>query len=247
LSEQLKCLVRLQFLENRKAALLKTQAETPLRLQRLDQEFSRLESEYLLKKNEYQHIQKLHRSVEREISELEYRLARSENRKNKVKSNREYQAVLKEIEDLQREISDKEDEALRFMEELDALEREIATLAKEVASKKEQIAREKERLLQEREQVNDRIAELERLQEEIKEKLQPDLLRRWNFLLERCNGIAVAPVENGVCQICHLNLPPQKFIELQKDENIMVCPNCHRFIYWPGREEYELSSGSEDI
>jgi predicted nucleic acid-binding Zn-ribbon protein len=56
----------------------------------------------------------------------------------------------------------------------------------------------------------------------------------------------VAAVENGVCQVCHMIIPPQKFIELQRDQDIMQCPHCHRFIYWPGHEGYCLPEGEAD-
>jgi len=53
-------------------------------------------------------------------------------------------------------------------------------------------------------------------------------------------GIAISPVIKGVCQMCHLGIPPQKFNELIKGETLMTCPNCMRIIYWGEDERYQL-------
>ena len=63
-------------------------------------------------------------------------------------------------------------------------------------------------------------------------------MKRYDFLLEKCGNIAIAAVQNGICQVCHLNIPPQKFIEVQRDEAIHTCPHCQRFVYWAESEAY---------
>lgn len=240
MSEQLRFLVELQYLEDKKAALLKSRDGTPQQLARLDQEFSRFEGEYLLQKAEFEHSQKMHRTVEQEIADLESKLIRTKTRMTSIKNNREYQASLKEIESLKREIGDKEDQVLAFMETIEALQGTMKDMEKEVAAREQTLEQKKQELRGKSEQVADKMARLESMQNEILQQLDPDLLKRWRFLLERQGGTAVAAVEKGVCQICHLNVPPQKFIELQRDEQIMVCPHCHRFIYWPGHEQYSF-------
>jgi hypothetical protein len=45
------------------------------------------------------------------------------------------------------------------------------------------------------------------------------------------NGIAVAPVVDGVCQECRMNLPPQAYIELMRMNELQMCPMCQRLIY----------------
>jgi len=64
------------------------------------------------------------------------------------------------------------------------------------------------------------------------EKIDSDLLARYERLRERRQGLAVVAVVGGLCQGCNINIPPQQTIELQKDPGtIMNCPFCNRIIY----------------
>ncbi len=43
--------------------------------------------------------------------------------------------------------------------------------------------------------------------------------------------MAIAKVEDAVCEGCHMNIPPQMYNELQRFESLMYCPQCQRIIY----------------
>jgi predicted nucleic acid-binding Zn-ribbon protein len=238
LLEQLKYLIELQSLENKKNWLIRTREETPQRISGLEKEFAHFQGEYLVKKSEYDNALKMRKSLERDLVDLEDKMARSKQRTNEVKTNKEYRALLKEIEEQKRETSKKEDRLLEIMEVIDSMKEEVEKLAGEVEERSRQVEKDKETLSAQSEQVGARIARLEQLQQEVFTKLDPELLKRCRSLLEIGGKIAVAPVQNGVCQICHMSIPPQKFIELQRDQSILHCPNCHRFIYWSEHEMY---------
>ncbi len=238
MQEQLKYLVELQILENKKAELIRKREETPLRIAALDKEFAAFESEYLLKKTEHDNAVQLRRSEEKEIADLEARIRRSRQKEHEVKTNREYHALLKEIQDLQDEINAREDHVLELMEKIENLSKELKTLSQEVERRRKAVEEKKASLQQECDQVDEKIARLEALQADIRTKLSPVIFNKWNTLAQRYKGVAVAPVTQGVCQICHLNIPPQRFIELLRDQDILTCPHCHRFIYHPENEAY---------
>ena len=44
-------------------------------------------------------------------------------------------------------------------------------------------------------------------------------------------GYAVAPGVKGICQGCHMALPPQLSNVLARMESIQTCPRCSRMIY----------------
>jgi uncharacterized protein len=238
LLEQLRYLVELQFLMDREAGLIRSREEAPLCIAELEGEFAQFESESLLKKTEYDNAVKMRRTLEHEVKDLESRLARSKTRSSEVKDNREYKAVLKEIKDLESGISSKEDQILHCMETIDRLETEVKELAKELEKRKEKLAKDKEQVNLQSLQVNDRLAKLERMQQEVRAKLDEAIMKRYDFLLEKRGNIGIAAVQNGMCQVCHLNIPPQKFIEVQRDEAIHTCPHCQRFVYWAESEAY---------
>lgn len=238
--DQLRYLIKLQILQDRKNSLLRSHSEAPKRMVELEKDYQRFEADYLLKKAEYDHAAEMHRSLERSISDLETKVNRSKQRMREVKTNKEYQAILKEIDDQKRDTATKEDQALEYMESMEALGRELKVVEQDLQEHKKKLDQDKEALRIQSEQVQEQLDELEARQNEIREHLASDLLRRCNVLLQRPSRVAVAAVEGGVCQICHMNIPTQKFIELQRDEAILQCPNCQCFIYWPGHEGYQI-------
>ena len=244
--DQLKCLIEYQAVEDKKSGLIRSYEETPKRIAELEKEFEVFEGDYLSKKAELENSRKMHKSLEQAIADLEARIARSKTRMSEVKTNKEYHAMLKEIEEVKKEITGKEDAALELMSGIEALSGELEGIEKEVAERRKKLEEGRAQLETENAGLKERLDRLESLQQLVKDKLEPDLLKRSEFLLKKQAGIAVAAVQNGVCQVCHMNIPPQKFIELQRDEAILACPHCHRFIYWPGHEGYCVLEGNLD-
>jgi predicted nucleic acid-binding Zn-ribbon protein len=96
----------------------------------------------------------------------------------------------------------------------------------------------------ERARADSQIGVLRRQQEELNPQIPADLLQTYRVLRAHRSGIAVAPVVQGACQMCHMNLPPQLFIDLQKDEHVLHCPACQRIIYWVGHEAYHSAAAN---
>jgi predicted nucleic acid-binding Zn-ribbon protein len=60
------------------------------------------------------------------------------------------------------------------------------------------------------------------------------LLRKYDTVLQRRNGVAVVTVEDGrTCGGCHMQVPPQALIEIRRSASVQVCPNCQRILYVP--------------
>jgi predicted nucleic acid-binding Zn-ribbon protein len=99
---------------------------------------------------------------------------------------------------------------------------------------------EKERIavLKQMEALDSDIEVLEKERVRFCQAIDVELLKRYNFLKERKGGLAVSPVIKGVCQTCHLGIPPQKFNELIRCQELLKCPNCHRMIYWGEDERF---------
>jgi predicted nucleic acid-binding Zn-ribbon protein len=240
LLEQLKYLVELQFLVDKKAGLVRAREETPRRIEELERQFAEFEGEYHQKKMEYENALKMRRSLEQDVKDLENKLARSKSRTHEVKTNREYQALLKEVEDLREDIRIKEDQTLEYMEVIERLDKEVKSAGKDLEARRKQLEEDKEKVRQESDLVDTRLGALEVLQEEVRRKMDPVIVKRYDFLMVNRAGSAVAAVQDGTCQLCHLSLPPQKYVELQRDDAIMNCPSCLRFIYWQGNDAYQV-------
>jgi predicted nucleic acid-binding Zn-ribbon protein len=238
LQDQLKYLIQLQVLENKKKAFLDELEDIPRKKVKFEKDFNEFESQFLMKKTELDNQRKFHRELEKQIAMLEERLRRSRQKESEVKTNKEYRALLVEQEEIKREISEKEDQLLECMERIELLQQEVRALERQVAERREALRKDLESLDVKRHEIEKKLVQLNKLQEELKVKLDAQLRKKCEFLMEKKNGITVAPVEKGVCQVCRVSIPPQKFIELQKNESLINCPHCQRFMYWPHHEKY---------
>ncbi len=67
-----------------------------------------------------------------------------------------------------------------------------------------------------------------------------ELRRRYEMIFSRRGGVAVVIIQRGICTGCNMNIPPQLFNQIQRNESVILCPNCQRMLYWqPEREQAE--------
>jgi hypothetical protein len=64
-------------------------------------------------------------------------------------------------------------------------------------------------------------------------------LSRYQTVAKNRDGQGMAPVLDGLCQICRLSIPPQLFNDLQRNEKLINCPNCARIVYWKDHPDFK--------
>ena len=68
-----------------------------------------------------------------------------------------------------------------------------------------------------------------------------DLRRRYELIFQRRGGLAVVEIRAGVCLGCRMNVPPQLANIVRRNEQVNVCPNCQRIIYFRPEPQEEAS------
>lgn len=231
-------LVLLQKLDNEITRVKRVAQDGPKRLAEVDLEMTQarekvdqslaLEKDYL----------KRRRELEIEIADTEEKLKQNQTRQLRVKTNEEYRAILKENDYLKKSNSAREDEILELMEKLESLSEENKTLKKWLEEQTSHIGRRKEEIEQ---AIATSLKELERLEVERKEivgNISVRPLAMYERMFTALHGRAVVAIINGVCQECHLQIPPQQFNDLQRNESLMTCPYCNRIIFWQEHEDF---------
>lgn len=57
------------------------------------------------------------------------------------------------------------------------------------------------------------------------------LLQEYERIFSRRGGVAVVALANETCQGCHMHVPLQMCLELQKNSSLAFCPHCHRILF----------------
>jgi predicted nucleic acid-binding Zn-ribbon protein len=154
-----------------------------------------------------------------------------ESRLNELKTPREYAALARELDIAKKTNLTADEELKRLSTEYLDIKKQVEASEAVVGEKEAVAAREGEEIKTALEGVQDRLRALEEERARLLKDVEPSLLSRYERLRKQRGGIAVVPVVLGTCKGCQRNIPPQMANNLITAQEIMTCPNCHRFIY----------------
>lgn len=242
MKEKMKLLIELQACDRKIKEIQFSKSQGPLKIQGLREELAAMDRQAQDGHDRLESLKKDRKKLETDIQDLDGKIQKAGIKLGNIKKNEEYTAVLTEIEYLKKLKFTTEDRVLQLMEEIDQTEgqmREFKFGKAETSSRVEAgiVAVERETEEQDRE-----ILALEENRDRLTPALEKDLLKKYRLLLERKNGQAVSAVIRGVCQTCHLGLPPQRFNELLKGDSLITCPHCNRLVYWGEDQDFQTAS-----
>lgn len=232
-------LIVLQDCDNKIREIMNKRDEGPLRVKKLAEELDVVARKFQEKNDRLNLLKKDSRKIEQEIQELEEKIEKSNIKLSLIKSNKEYKAVLKEIEDLKHVKFQTEDKAIQVMEEIEELEKICSENKEKEAELRKAFESDKEEIERELEALEEELKILDAKRDTFTHAIDQDLLRKYLYLRDHKAGQAISPVLGGVCQICHMNIPPQTFNELIRGDSLMTCTNCNRIIYWAEDEHFQ--------
>ncbi len=177
-------------------------------------------------------LEKKKRDKENGLDAINEKIKKLKARIAEIKTNKEYQAHLKEIESVEKERYTVEDEILFVMEEIEASSKKIESEEAKLRTEKDKIEAFKKHLEKEMLDAEKELLTLEETRLRIVDNIDKETYKQYIVLIESCNGIAVTEAKEEICQGCNMNIPPQLFVEIKKNEEIINCPQCRRILYY---------------
>lgn len=232
MKDKIKVLIQLQEADNRIQDLLDQKNQGPLKIKALADEMEAVSSGFREDEERLDTLKKERRSLENEVEDLDQGIRKSNEKLSNIKSNKEYGAALKEIEELKKRKGRIEDELLQQMEELEQVTERCKENKDKLSDLKTVFERDKKAVQEELIQIDKELKKQEKKREAIAKQADPEFLSRYQLVRERIGSSAISPVIGGVCQSCHMGIPPQMFNELMKCFELTSCPHCNRIIYW---------------
>jgi len=232
LREQLELLWELQKIDLELKGIKEEKDRYPKEMKKLEEK-QKIEKERIQKEKEkIESLEKTRRQKEGQLNSEQEKIKRAEGRMFEVKTNKEYQALLSEIDAMKAASSRMEEEILQVMDEIEELKKDLLKREKEVKVTLEKIEGERKKL-QEKMGHDENIwsKQIER-REVLSKQIESKLFKLYNTLKEKRQGVGVVSVKHETCQGCFVNVPPQMFIEVQKNNALIRCPNCNRILYW---------------
>jgi len=182
--------------------------------------------------------EKRRRELEATMADEAERIKDRQTKLMSIQTNREYQSILKEIEDTKTANTQREEELTLLMEQSELIEKKIDEIGKRCAQQESQLESDRQRVEQEAVKLEAEKHKITKAREAQAKKVDDRYLNRYEKLRVNRNGLAVTGVTAGVCRGCNMNIPPQMFNLLLREQELLTCPTCNRMMYYqPERQE----------
>jgi uncharacterized protein len=171
------------------------------------------------------------KSVEWEIDDLTVKIKDTEKKLygGKIFNSKELSSLQQETDDLKKRRSALEDKSLGLMEDLELTRKAINSSKEELAKMEIQWQAQQKQFVVELLQLKASQTVLESNRQQITALIDADTLFTYQELRKR-KGVAVAKVEQGICQGCRITLPNTD-LQRAKGGGVVRCSSCGRIIF----------------
>jgi len=230
--EQIEQLVVLQKVDTEMIGLERILEDAPKQLRNLQEKQAYLLQQQEVIQEKIDVLLEQKGRIEFEIENDSQKVKKSKNKLMLVENTKEYHAMMREMDNLEKMNRVREEELNNLLADLNDLEGRKESLQKDIDALGETISAQQSTLDQELADKRARLEILNKDKSHASEAVPAPILARYNFIRDRIPNPVIVPVSEGVCKGCNVVIPPQTFIDLQKGEQILSCPNCLRIIYW---------------
>ena len=230
--EQIRQLVELQKVDD-DIHMVKQQLErAPNELKSLEQRFSATEAQrnYILDK--LSHLQDQQKRLSHEIDDDSARIKKSKNNLMQVGNQREYHAMMREMDSMERINRSREEEKATLLEELQSQNEALTEINATYNALKAELEEKHSSMDVKLQTARDDLEKLAERRALVGAAIPRPVFQRYEFIRKRLEHPVIVAVKDGICSGCHIAVPPQSFIELQRGQQILSCPNCQRLIFW---------------
>ncbi|MFP5222546.1 MAG: zinc ribbon domain-containing protein [Acidobacteriota bacterium] len=230
--KQIEQLVMLQLIDGEMIALKSELANAPKEIQGLEKKFQDTEAAKEQVREKLNYLTDQLKRLETDLADDSVRLKKSKSKMMMVGNSKEYHAMVREMDSLEKLNRSRDEEKAAFAEELErqaAADQEVTAQADAV---RVELDAARAGLAERMAAAEKRLEVLNGQRREACKVLPPPILSRYEFIRSRLANPVIVSVDLGVCSGCNISIPPQAYIELQKGQQILSCPNCQRLIYW---------------
>jgi len=206
--------------------------QAPIKLKTMEEEMSMVRQKIEKEKEIIEELDKERRKKEKELETDKEKIKKLEVKLYDVKTNKEYQALLKEIEAAKETNDRTEEDVLVLMDKIEDLRKDNEASTEQLKKREKESEVEKIEIEKEIQSMDEIITRLTTERDNLLSVVSDNLRNIYGILRERRGGVAVTNVKNGVCMGCHMNIPPQLFIEVTKNKKLIQCPSCNRILFF---------------
>lgn len=228
--EKLGFLLTLQSLDVKLRELEASSAKLPARLEPLRRDLAKLQGMLDAEQQKLNDTGQWRRAQQDQLERENESLRSAKNKLAASKNSKEYTAASREVDHKRKSISDREAELKKVNDATVSSQSQLEVRAKDVEALRAQLATDEAGMSNQLEDLAAELVEVRKQRDEARLSVDKSLLKTYDSLVAK-RGFAVSAVVKGVCQGCHMGLPPQLNNILARMESIETCPRCGRLVY----------------
>ncbi|MFC2170173.1 zinc ribbon domain-containing protein [Acidobacteriota bacterium] len=205
--------------------------EVPAHYEKIDEKIENSIQTVNQAKEKLSQNQKRRREFEAEVSNKKENIAKYMRQLNDVKTNKEYSSLLKEIEENRQKNDELEEQIIEEMLSADKIEEEIKISDLEAKAQIKKLSKEKDKLDKRKTEAEGNKKKLIQQKEQLASKIPSPQINLYLKIFNKKEGIALSPVKDDFCSMCHMRIRPQVLNELKEEIKIILCENCGRILY----------------
>lgn len=228
--EQLQNLLQLQTCDVKVRELDTAAKQLPAKLDPLRRDLSKLQGMLDVERAKMAETEAWRKAQQELIDRERDALKTAQSKLQQSKNSKEFGAASREVENKRKSISDREAELKKVSESLAQSKSQLDSRDADVQKLRDELAAGEASMKDQVESLNAQLAEAKTARDAARANVETKWVKTYDTLAAK-RGYAVAPVIKGVCQGCHMALPPQLNNILARMESIEMCPRCGRLVY----------------
>lgn len=243
MKDQLLYLQQLQDIDVKTQEIRQSILAVPAQLDPAKKDLAMLEGMLETERSQLAETESWRAEQEEIVTRDEEALKNAKAKLQEAKNARDFGAASREIDNKKRAIHDREQEILKVYEALEVGKAKLEAHETDVAKLRAHVESEQAKFSDVLTELESRAVAAVAGREAIVVKINADLLKRYDTVIQR-RGNAVVAVKGGVCQGCHMALAPQLAIQVERAESIHACRQCKRLLYIPETSDNEAEAAS---
>jgi predicted nucleic acid-binding Zn-ribbon protein len=228
--DQLLLLLQLQSCDVKVRELETAAKQLPAKLDPLRRDLAKLEGMLAAERAKVAETESWRKSQQELIDRERDALKQAQAKLQASKNSKEFGAATREVENKRKSITDREGEIRKVVEATSQSTAQLASRDQDVQQLRDQLAASEAGMADQVQALASQLAEAKTARDAARSQVEKQWVKTYDSLSAK-RGYAVAPVVKGVCQGCHMALPPQLNNILARMESIETCPRCGRLVY----------------
>jgi predicted nucleic acid-binding Zn-ribbon protein len=204
-------------------------AAIPARIEELRSDVQTLEALLAQERQQLEEARRLEGRQQDDLRERTDGLARARSKVGRATNMKEADAAEREVDSVRQLIREREAELERIKATIDLKAASLAAKEKDFEEARALFIDEERQAKERLELLNVEKGRVLGGREDLVRQAGPTLMKRYDRIRTQ-REVAVAIIETNTCSGCRMAFPAQYYIELQRSDQMMDCPQCRRIV-----------------